>query len=299
MKGLLLLNKPAGITSFGAVACVRRLTGEKRIGHTGTLDPMATGVLPVLLGRATALAGLVLDADKRYSAVIRLGITTDTEDITGKVLEERPVQVTDAAVREAVAGFTGHLKQRPPMVSALKKDGVRLYALARDGQTVELPEREITVFSAEITEGLNPEKEFRVDFHVSKGTYIRSLARDIGETLGCGACLAELQRTQTAGFSLRDCVSLEELSRDSVSTHLISEENAVRHLRVVSVTSKQGRRFCHGGQLDFDRLPISAPGNGELFRVKWEDRFLGIGRADLENSRLAIQCVTDDGEGIQ
>ena len=189
MQGLILLDKPMGITSFGAVAKIKRAAHEKRVGHTGTLDPMATGVLPVLLGRATALSGLMLDADKRYTATVRLGVATDTDDITGTVIKNGEVNVTSEQLNNAVSHFTGEIMQRPPAYSALKKDGVRLYTLARMGETVEVPERRVTVFSADVVSYINEKNEFTVNFHVSKGTYIRSLARDIGEFLGCGACL--------------------------------------------------------------------------------------------------------------
>lgn len=291
MQGLLLLNKPKGKTSFAAVAAVRRLVSEKRAGHTGTLDPMATGVLPILFGRATALSGIMLDTDKRYRAEIQLGISTDTEDITGSIIAEKPVSVSAADIENALKEFTGCIKQRPPMYSAIKKDGVRLYSLAREGKTADIPERDITVFSAEQLSQLDGRNRFTVDFHVSKGTYIRALARDIGEYLGCGAVLSALERTYAGGFSLDECVAFENLSPENIGQYIISEENAVEHLREITVTPKQAVRFCNGGQLDFGRLQVFAPTDGELFRVKFEGQFLGIGVADTANSRLAIKCI--------
>ena len=294
MQGLLLLNKPSGITSFGAVARVKRLAQEKRVGHTGTLDPMATGVLPVLLGRATALSGWMLDADKRYTATVRLGLATDTEDITGKVLSESPVSVTEAQIREALTRFTGTFGQKPPMFSALKKDGVRLYKMARKGESIDLPERDITVFSAELLAFLPKENTFRASFHVSGGTYIRSLARDIGEYLGCGAVLSELCRTAACGFSLDDCVSLETLTEENLPDYVSEEETAVSHLPWIGVTQKQAVRFCNGGALAFDRLPRSDFSDGERVRVKYGSTFLGIGRANREKEQLEIQCIIND-----
>ena len=156
MQGLILLDKPGGITSFGAVARVKRTAHEKRVGHTGTLDPMATGVLPVLLGRATALSGLLLDADKRYTAEIKLGTVTDTDDITGSVLLQSAVNVTEKELEDALLHFTGKIKQRPPAYSALKKDGVPMYRLARQGDMPEIPEREVEIFDRDaIVETLN------------------------------------------------------------------------------------------------------------------------------------------------
>lgn len=291
MQGLILLNKPKDITSFGAVAKLRRLSHEKRVGHTGTLDPMATGVLPVLLGKATALSGLLLDADKRYTAGIKLGITTDTDDITGNILKQSKVSVTAERLNDALLHFTGKIEQRPPMYSALKKDGVRLYTLAREGKTVDIKSREIEIFSIELISELNADNIFKIDVHVSKGTYIRSLARDIGEYLGCGACLDSLERTYTGGFSLSECVPLDSLTEENIHDCCLSEERAVEYLREVSVTEKQAVRFCNGGQLDFDRLKPNKLSDGELIRVKLADKFLGIGYADLTKNQLAIKCI--------
>lgn len=299
MQGLILLNKPSGITSFGAVAKIKRAAHEKRVGHTGTLDPMAMGVLPVLLGRATALSGLMLDADKRYTATVRLGVATDTDDITGTVIKNGEVNVTSERLNNAVSHFTGEIMQRPPAYSALKKDGVRLYTLARRGETVEVPERRVTVFSADVVSYINEKNEFAVNFHVSKGTYIRSLARDIGEFLGCGACLSSLCRTYTGGFSLSQCVSPEALTERNISEYILSEEKAVEYLKEVQVTKKQAVRFSNGGQLGFERLKGITFSENELVRVKCENLFLGIGRADIAKDQLAVKCVINyPGDGI-
>lgn len=291
MQGLILLDKPENITSFGAVARIKRLAGEKRVGHTGTLDPMATGVLPVLLGRATALSGLLLDADKRYTAAVKLGVATDTDDITGNIISESQVNITNEQLGDALKAFTGTLMQRPPMYSAIKKDGVRLYKLAREGKTAEVEARKVEIFSVNLISPLNAENVFEIDVHVSKGTYIRSLARDIGEYLGCGACLTKLRRTYTGGFSLENCVSLDSLNEQNIGEYIISEERAVGYLREVFVTEKQAVRFCNGGQLDLDRLKIKDFTDGELVRVKTTDKFLGIGVAELAKNQLAIKCI--------
>ena len=299
MQGLILLDKPMGITSFGAVAKIKRAAHEKRVGHTGTLDPMATGVLPVLLGRATALSGLMLDADKRYTATVRLGVATDTDDITGTVIKNGEVNVTSEQLNNAVSHFTGEIMQRPPAYSALKKDGVRLYTLARMGETVEVPERRVTVFSADVVSYINEKNEFAVNFHVSKGTYIRSLARDIGEFLGCGACLSSLCRTYTGGFSLSQCISPDALTEQNISEYILSEEKAVEYLKEVQVTKKQAVRFSNGGQLGFERLKGINLTENELVRVKCEKLFLGIGRVDIAKDQLAVKCVINyPGDGI-
>ncbi|MBE6786917.1 MAG: tRNA pseudouridine(55) synthase TruB [Ruminococcaceae bacterium] len=298
MQGFLLLSKPTGITSFSAVSAIKRMAHEKRVGHTGTLDPMATGVLPIFLGRATALSSLMLDGDKSYKATIKLGITTDTEDITGKVLQEREVKVTNEQLEKALNNFLGKILQTPPMYSALKKDGVRLYELARKGETVEIPKREIEIFSIDLLSPLDSENCFSVSVKVSKGTYIRSLARDIGEFLGCGATLTALQRTSACGFDIDSCVKLEDLNQNNITDFIKSEETAVMHLREVTVTEKQAIRFCNGGQLDFSRLRIENVGENELIRVKYEEKFLGVGVGDTINQRLNIKCIINDYKAV-
>lgn len=291
MQGLILLNKPKGITSFSAVSKIKRLASEKRVGHTGTLDPMATGVLPVLLGRATALSSLMLDADKRYIAKVKLGVTTDTDDITGEVLTEKEVNVTATVLENALLNFVGKIKQTPPIYSALKKDGVCLYDLARQGKTVDIPERQVEIHSIDLLSSIDSENCFVIETYVSKGTYIRSLARDIGEFLGCGATLCELERTYAAGINVSQCVELENLTCENFENYLLSEEKAVIHLRAVNITKNQAVRFCNGGQLDFERLRIDDIKENELFRVKFGNQFLGVGFADIPNKRMGIKCV--------
>lgn len=298
MQGFLLLRKPKGITSFSAVSRVKRIASEKRVGHTGTLDPMATGVLPIFLGKATALCGILLDANKRYTAEIKLGITTDTDDITGTVLSECEVNVSKESLNDALEHFKGKIKQKPPMYSALKKDGVRLYDLARLGKTVDIPEREVEIFSIDILKELDNDNCFTVDVSVSKGTYIRSLAHDIGEYLGCGATLTALERTETCGFKISECTDLEVLDEQNIKEKIVSEENAVLNLRECKVTEKQAIRFCNGGQLSFERLHIGDFYGNELLRVKYGDIFLGIGVADLEKNQLNIKCIINNYKAV-
>lgn len=291
MQGLILLNKPEGLTSFSAVSRIKRLAKEKRVGHTGTLDPMATGVLPILLGRATALSSLMLDSDKKYIAEIKLGITTDTDDITGTVLTHKAVYPNDLDIDKALKNFTGKIKQTPPIYSAIKKDGVRLYKLAREGKTAEIPSREVEIFSLKLLSPLDENNTFKVEAHVSKGTYIRSLARDIGEFLGTGATLSALSRTYASGFTINDCVSLDTLTEQNIESFLLDEEKAVAHLPEIRVTEKQATRFLNGGQLSFERLHLSSVEDKKLFRVKYGNKLLGIGISDCENSQIAIKCI--------
>ena len=296
MQGLILLDKPEGMTSFAAVARVRRICGEKRAGHTGTLDPMASGVLPVLLGRATRLSGLMLDADKRYTAVLQLGVVTDTLDTTGTILSRAPVEASPGEIEAACARFRGEILQTPPMYSALKRDGVRLYELARRGEAVAREARPVTIRQLHIT-GFPAADRVEIDVLCSKGTYIRSLADDIGRALGCGAALCALRRTMTAGFSAEDCVRLEQLETDGYAAHLLPADRAVAHLAAVTVSPAQDARFCHGGALALDRLPglPAGPADDALLRVYGPgSRFLGLGRVRRDTAELAVVCVLAD-----
>lgn len=289
MQGFLLIDKPEGMTSFSAVSRIKRLANEKRVGHTGTLDPMATGVLPIFLGRATALSSILLEAEKQYTATVKLGITTDTCDITGRVESENAVSVTEEELLAVLESFKGETQQIPPVYSALKKDGVRLYELARRGEEVEIEPRRVTI-SQLVLKSFDKDT-FEIFVSCSKGTYIRSLCRDIGEKLGCGATMTALRRNSTCGFSEDLCVKLEDLTPDNISQFLKSEEYAVRHLREVSVSEKQAVRFSNGGQLAYERLKNADFSDRELLRIKFGDKFLGIGVAENEKQQIAIKCV--------
>ncbi len=289
MQGLILLNKPKGITSFSAVNKIKWLASEKRVGHTGTLDPLATGVLPIFIGRATALSGIILDADKSYVATVKLGLTTDTCDITGEVLSEKEVKVTETEFLAVLERFKGKILQVPPMYSALKRDGVRLYELARQGKSVEIPPREVEITRLDLLEFSFD--TFKIAVDCSKGTYIRSLCRDIGEALGCGATMTELCRTAASGFTLAQTVSLDDLTRENISDFILPEETALLYMKEVRVTEKQAVRFSNGGQLSYERLKTADFTDGQLLRVKYKDKFLGVGYADNENQQIAIKCV--------
>lgn len=293
MPYLVLLNKPKGVTSFGAVAKVRRALSEKRIGHTGTLDPMATGVLPLLTGRASRLSSMMLESDKSYHATVRLGTVTDTLDITGEILKINKVNVSDQELLNALEHFKGEITQLPPMYSAIKKDGVRLYELARKGVEVERERRTVTIKEITLLERLN-DTDFVIDVTCSKGTYIRTLGADIGDYLGVGACLTELQRTSVSGFSIENTVTLEEFLKEP-KKYLLSAEECVMHLKCIKVTSAQGERFMHGGQLDLARLHgVENLADGENVRVKFQDEFLGIGKVDLKKNQINIGCIIKD-----
>ena len=211
MDGIINVHKEKGYTSHDVVAKLRGILHQKKIGHTGTLDPEATGVLPVCLGRATKVCELLTDKSKTYVAVVRLGVVTDTQDMTGNILEERPVNTTLSQIRKVTEGFVGEIWQTPPMYSAIKVNGKRLYELARQGIEVERTKRKITVYSCEVT-GFCPErKEFTMEVRCSKGTYIRTLCHDIGKELSCGAAMASLVRTRVDDFGLEKAHTLSEI----------------------------------------------------------------------------------------
>lgn len=290
MQGLILIDKPQGITSFTAVRKIKKLAGEKRVGHTGTLDPLATGVLPVFIGRATVLSSFLSDADKTYVATVKLGVKTDTFDITGSVLEKRQVNISEAQIDEVLKTFEGEQLQTPPMFSAIKKDGVRLYSLARQGESVQIEPRKITIYSisriSEVENGL-----FKMRVHCSKGTYIRSLCSDIGEKLSCGGTMEALRRESAHGFEIGQCVQLDDLTQENIESFVLSEETAVLKLRQITVTEKQAIRFTNGGELDITRLKINDPKENEKFRVKFNDLLLGIGFFSKEKNSICISNI--------
>lgn len=290
MQGLLLINKPKDITSFKAVAAVRKNADTKKVGHTGTLDPLATGVLPILVGKATSLCDYLLTADKSYIATVKAGITTDTLDITGEILSKKEPDFNKEQLILALEHFTGQQFQTPPIYSAIKKDGVPLYKLARKGQAVEVEKREITVHDIKLLDFSKGDYTFKIDVSCSKGTYIRSLCRDIGEYLGCGATLTELTRTKTGSFTLDSCVDLDALNKDNISTFLLNEELAVAHLPEIFVTFNQAKRFSNGGKLSFDRLNVAIE-EDICYRIKYKDTFIGIGFSDTEKKEIRIKCL--------
>ncbi len=293
MTGIILLDKPKDITSFGAVARVRRICGEKKCGHTGTLDPMATGVLTIMLGGATRFIELLPSHDKAYIASFRLGTVTDTLDITGKVLETREVKVTAEQVKEKINDFIGEISQLPPMYSAVSVDGQRLYDLARQGIEVERTPRNVTVFSIDVISENEQTGEYEIAVECSSGTYVRTLISDLGEALGCGAVMTALRRTKANGFEIKNTVTLEQLSEAAENGALdeivIPVEKALENYPLIKVTAAQAKRFRNGGELDLQRLKY--PRMLGYFRIyDPEDSFIGLGEIGTSDS-LAVKRV--------
>ncbi len=261
--GILIIDKPQGWTSMDVCAKLRGMFSEKRVGHAGTLDPMATGVLPVFLGRATRAVEFAERGRKEYLATLRLGQVTDTQDVTGTILEQHPVSVGREALEQILPRFTGEIQQIPPMYSALKVNGKKLYQLARQGKTVERKPRTITIYALSITEQLS-ETDYALQVQCSKGTYIRTLCHDIGAALGCGGTMAALRRTEAAGFALSQAVTLEQVqtAADTGEPEKMLLPVDIYFSRYPAVTI-QGRaeHLCRNGNA------FSCAGENGLFRV--------------------------------
>lgn len=293
MTGFVFLNKEEGITSFIAAAKMRRIFSEKKAGHTGTLDPMATGVLPIALGNATRFIELIPSHDKAYRATFILGKTTDTLDITGKVLSENEVTAAKEDVEKALGKFRGEIMQLPPMYSAIKKNGVRLYELARQGIEIERESRKVTVYSLELVSSDEEKNEYVIDVECSSGTYIRSLISDIGEELKCGAVMTSLMRTKANGVSIEKCFTVEELQilkdEGRLSEALTKVDEFISYDKL-KVSAPQAKRFSNGGELDTNRFGgKKEPGLYCVYSP--ENEFLGIGEIDSERISLSPKRV--------
>ena len=293
MDGIIVLDKPADFTSFDGVAVLRGLAKERKIGHTGTLDPMATGVLPLLLGRAAKAADLLPDTEKAYRAEFRLGEHRDTGDVTGKVLDQDDTPVSREILQAALENFQGELFQIPPMYSAVSVGGKRLYELARKGIEVEREPRKITVSELVLERYEESTREGVLLVTCSKGTYIRVLIEDIAKAAGTCGTMTALRRTYACGFSEQDALPIEELRRlaaeEKLHTVLRPVESLFGDYPGVQVTPAQKTRFCNGGSLSVERLkmPRIALIDGLRFSVYGADgQFLGLAQANVEKNEL-------------
>lgn len=297
MTGFVFLDKSEGMTSFFAASRLRKIFGTKKIGHTGTLDPMATGVLPIAIGGATRFIELIPDHDKAYSATFHLGLTTDTLDITGEILSRSEVRVTGNEVEKILGKFRGEIKQLPPMYSAIKKDGVRLYELARQGIEVEREERLIRIHSLELTYCNEEENEYGITVECSKGTYIRSLISDIGEALGCGAVMTQLRRTKANGAEITDCYTVDalyEMKQQGTLDMAVMKVDSFIAYDKIKVSEAQAKRFSNGGALDCNRFGgKKEPGFYCVYSP--DNRFLGVGEINEEKSQMTVKRVYVEG----
>ena len=281
VSGIIIFDKPYGFSSNGALQKVRWLLNSDKGGHTGSLDPLATGVLPLCFGEATKFSRYLLDADKVYEATMQLGVTTNTADAEGEVLETKPVNVTSADIEAALPQFRGVIQQVPPMYSALKKDGQPLYKLARAGITIDRPARTVTINQLELLS--HDGEQARILVSCTKGTYIRSLVEDIGAVLGCGAHVAQLRRIQAGPFDLTHAVTLEELEQaheeggaEALDAFMIPMDSGLLHWPSVEMT-ENGSFFWLNGQ------PVRAqnsPLEGMVRVYNHNQEFIGVGEMD-------------------
>ncbi len=306
VNGILLLDKPSGFTSFDVCAVVRGMLHTKKVGHSGTLDPMATGVLPILVGSATRALDLIPSHDKTYVAGFRLGITTDTLDITGNILSERHADVGEEELRAAMDLFRGDIMQVPPMYSAVSVGGKKLYDLARQGVEVEREARPVTVHRLTLDSYDRAGASGVLTVSCSKGTYIRTLIDDIGKELGCGAVLTSLRRTEASGISVNSCITLAEAQeykdRGLLESRLLSVDRIFDEYPAVYISENQAVRFSNGATLALERLQPPFVGDvrqseklssdkypqDSLYRVysRADKTFLGLGVKKTDELRV-------------
>ena len=272
-SGIIVIDKPSDWTSMDVCAKLRGRFHEKRVGHAGTLDPMATGVLPVFLGRATRAVTFASESEKEYQFGLKLGVVTNTQDVTGEIVRQTPFTGTAEDLLAVLPTFRGDIQQVPPMYSAIKIGGQKLYELARKGQEIERPARTVTIHGLELLEPEEPGGDWRLRVRCSKGTYVRTLCHDIGRALGCGGCMSSLRRTVAAGFTLAECRTIEEVQQQGESL-LAATDSLFRQYPAYRIPSEQADRRCHCGN------PLAAEGlQPGLYRVYGTDgTFLCLSR---------------------
>lgn len=291
MHGIICIDKPEGFTSFDVVAKMRGIARTSKIGHAGTLDPMATGVLPLFFGKATKCCDILPNQDKRYTVQLQFGVTTDTQDTTGQILASNDAPVKEEDFIEALERFRGPVEQLPPMYSAVKVGGRRLYELARKGLVVERRPRSVQVYHIEVLAFDAGRRTTCLDIACSKGTYVRTICHDLGQMLGCGAAMSGLRRTEAAGYSLDECISLEKAQQLAdagiLGSALLPMASAFADLPAVRLTERQSRFFRNGVTIRQENLPLIVPEkNVAVFGP--DDVFLGLGRLDRDEGVLII-----------
>lgn len=290
-SGIIVINKPTGITSHNCISKLRWLLKEKKIGHCGTLDPMASGVLPIMVGSAVKASEFLVDHDKRYFAGIELGMTSATEDILGEILTQHIGILPDFnEFSNAARSFEGEIMQTPPMFSALKVDGVKLVDLAREGVTVERNARKVTIYSCE---PIQKDGEYFLDVRCSRGTYIRTLCADIGAKLGCGAVMSSLTRTEVGVFKEEDAIifdDLNDMSVDEILSHLIPVEKMFMHLPEARLDEFYDRLYRQGQKIRLWKLKGIDGNVGDLYRIYDENGFYSLGEiTEIEGKKYFYQ----------
>lgn len=296
-QGVVILNKEPGFTSFDAVAVCRRIFGQKAVGHTGTLDPMARGVLPICLGRATKLSDLLVSTEKEYEVEMELGRTTDTDDCTGQELTAADTSgLTEEQVREALLRYIGDYDQVPPRYAAIKKDGKKLYEYARAGIEVDMPGRPVSIYELEILEMKLPKVQYRV--RCSKGTYIRSLCRDVGQDLGVGAVMTALIRRSTSGFTLEQAVTLAELEdakqQGTLESYVRPMDQLLQKYQALTCLSSGEKYLLNGNQLPQAVVTGAELTDQEMYRIYFNDALAALyrydaGRGMLRNEKMLLE----------
>jgi len=297
VHGIIVLDKALGGSSNHALQQVKRLFDANKAGHTGALDPLATGVLPLCLGEATKVSQFLLDSDKAYRARIKLGVRTDTADSEGEVIATADAEaVTEAQIKSALTQFEGDIEQVPPMYSALKRDGQPLYKLAREGKTVEREPRAITVYSIELTDFDPQSKELEIEVDCSKGTYIRTIADDLGQIIGCGAHIIALRRLKAGAFTLADSQSLEELEAakqadgfNAIDAMLMPMDKAIDTLPAVHLPAYTAQFLKQGQAVQVNKPPADG-----LLRLYEDEEFLGIGIIDDDGKVAPKRLIVKD-----
>lgn len=278
MNGVINVYKPAGITSFQAVQKIMKICNTKKVGHTGTLDPLASGVLPVCVGKATKIVDFIMNDKKTYKAELVLGLETDTYDREGKIISKKDVNLDIEHIQSVILSYIGEIMQEPPMYSALKTNGKRLYELAREGKVIERSKRKILIYDIKITQISLPFIEFIVT--CSKGTYIRSLCHDIGKDLKVGAAMWNLERIQTGTFNIKDSVHLYKINNHNVSDFIIPVDKVLSNYEKLSFSNKYEKLLLNGVQLNNEYI-IGNIEMHKLYRIYIdEERFIGLGIRD-------------------
>lgn len=293
IHGIINIYKERGFTSHDVVAKARGILREKKIGHTGTLDPEAQGVLPICIGRATKVVPYLTDADKCYEAEVILGAYTTTEDATGEVLETYPVVASKEQIEEVVASFIGDYIQTPPMYSAIKVGGVRLYELARAGKVVDRPSRQVKIYSCDILEFID-EKRFRIRVNCSKGTYIRTLCTDIGKKLGCGAHMGALLRTKVGAYTLAESITLSELEqrKESLDELLHPIDSVFLEYPAYTVRSSAEKAITNGNPIPLSEVCGELPTSKQMVRLYTEtDQFIGVYHIDQPKGYAIVEKI--------
>ncbi|WP_294381955.1 tRNA pseudouridine(55) synthase TruB [uncultured Clostridium sp.] len=292
MNGVLNIFKPKGMSSFDAVRVVKKVAGTGKVGHTGTLDPEATGVLPICIGRATKIIDYIMDSEKVYEVTLKLGIRTTTYDLEGEVLEERdPSHLTEEEILNSINSFKGEYSQIPPMYSALKQNGVRLYELARKGIEVERNGRLINIHNLEDIKINNPYISMKVT--CSKGTYIRSLCYDIGEKLGVFATMTQLNRAKTSVFSQEKSININELTKENINDYILSMEEALEKYDKIVVNKKYVKLLVNGVRVADGRFTKDKVINNKLYRVyDDENNFIGLGERNDAGFKIEKLLIT-------